>query len=1010
VVLRELLTRTEQISDLRDLFRVLGYQAAWETVPPGPWLGSAEARTAGVTAAELIARHQAFRVIALEATDPEAAAQLAAKRLASSADRGLACALGGTPRRLVLASWRATAARTLGVRLASFSVERPAPVALATLERLAPRPVETALALSLRVGDALASETVTIRFFRAFRTTLERFTDRLENPRSRADRHALALTALTRVLFLYFVQEKGWLDGDRRYLPKLLDHALARGRHFHRTAFHPLVFGTLNRPTAERSAAMLALGRIPFLNGGLFEPTPLERRAGPGLWSNGDWREAFDDLFERFHFSVVEGEGDARIAPDMLGRVFEGVMAPDERRSSGSYYTPAALVRDIVQTALTSVLVQRFDLPRRDAEAWVYHDRPPVRPPNLGVLRVLDPAAGSGAFLLGALDELTRLRTLTGAVDTPALRREIIARSLFGVDLSPTATRLAELRLWLALIAPDTAGDAQAVAPLPNLDGHLRCGDALLDPYSVAASLARTRDQRGLSVDANQLTERRRHLFSLSGQPKQRAARELAETERAVATGLYEHAADGLDHRIRELIAAARNLDLFGRRIGLAAREWALLRRLRRARNELRRGGRRLAREGGTPFFSVESHFRDVLAGGGFDVVLGNPPWVRAERLPARVRETLSERYALWRPAPGPFAHLPDLAVAFCERALELAAARGVTALLVPAKLATAGYAEPLRRHLAERCTTTVVAPLDETAATTFGAAVYPMALVVARGEPDAGAMTGTRLGPADPAHQVAQRVLQADGPWVLEPDAAAVARRLEHDFLPLARQWTPQLGVKTGADSLFLVAEPLPGTRPVVRGRDVTRWEVMPRRHLLWTHDASGRPLAQLPEATAARLAPFGDQLRRRTDFHGGPIWQLFRIALALVPHRVLWVDLAREILAVVPPPEIVPLNTVYGIATRCAADAHALAALLNTRWCTALGRLAADPARGGFRRFNARVVGRLPLPRASAAQWAALAELGRRREAADTLVGELYGLDARDQRALLRLAPDPR
>ncbi len=96
MVLRELLTRTEQISDLRDLFRVLGYQAAWETVPPGPWLGSVDVGGAGITAAELIARHQAFRVIALEAADPEAAARAAAKRLASGADRGLACALGGT--------------------------------------------------------------------------------------------------------------------------------------------------------------------------------------------------------------------------------------------------------------------------------------------------------------------------------------------------------------------------------------------------------------------------------------------------------------------------------------------------------------------------------------------------------------------------------------------------------------------------------------------------------------------------------------------------------------------------------------------------------------------------------------------------------------------------------------------------------------------------------------------------------------------------------------------------
>jgi hypothetical protein len=656
-------------------------------------------------------------------------------------------------------------------------------------------------------------------------------------------------------------------------------------------------------------------------------------------------------VFERFHFSVVEGDGDARIAPDMLGRVFEGVMAPEERRTSGSYYTPAALVRDIVQAALVTTLVHRFDLSRGDAEAWVYAARPPLRPPDLGSLRVLDPAAGSGAFLLGVLEELARLRTIAGALDSPALRRDIIARCLFGVDLSPTATRLAELRLWLALLAPDTAGDAQSVAPLPNLDGHLRCGDALLDPYSLAASVAGTRSARVLAVDADGLAERRHHFFALSGRAKLRAARELADAERTLAMRLYEAASAGLDGRIRELIGKGRTLDLFGEPAGLTTHEWTLLRRLRRARTETRRVSRRVAREGGAPGFSIESHFGDVLARGGFDVVLGNPPWVRAERLPARVRETLTERYALWRAAPGPFAHFPDLAVAFCERALELAAPRGVMALLVPAKLATAGYAEPLRRHLAHRCTTTHVAPLDETVATSFGAAVYPMALIAARVEPDAAARTATRLGPADPPHFVTQHELQSDGPWVLRPDAARVARRLERDCPPLARQWAPQLGVKTGADSVFLVGEALPGTRPVVRGRDLARWEAMPRRHLLWTHDATGRPLAQLPEATAARLAPYADQLRRRTDYRGGPVWQLFRVGLALARTRVLWVDLAREILAVVPPPEIVPLNTVYGIATRTAADAHALAAVLNSRWCTALARLAADP---GARRIS--------------------------------------------------------
>src|SRR5574342_765540 len=114
-------------------------------------------------------------------------------------------------------------------------------------------------------------------------------------------------------------------------------------------------------------------------------------------------------------------------------------------------------------------------------------------------------------------------------------------------------------------------------------------------------------------------------------------------------------------------------------------------------------------------------------------LLLGNPPWVRGERLPARVREVLSQRYSTWRSGVGPFAHVPDLSVAFCARALELLAPGGVVALLAPAKLATAGYAETLRRRLANETRLERVAPLDESAAASFRAAVYPMALVAAR-------------------------------------------------------------------------------------------------------------------------------------------------------------------------------------------------------------------------------------------------------------------------------------
>ena len=1004
-VLRELLTRTEQISDLRDLFRVLGYQPAWEPVPPGPWLGADAAAGAAVVQAAQIARHGAFRVFALEAGDPLAAVRAGATRLSVGAERGLVCAiLPGAADVLWLATWRAGASGTRPVRTAPVSLRRPGGAALALLERLTPQPSESPLALSLRVGDALATEPVSNRFFRAFRSVLDRFTDALPQPRSRGDRHALALTALTRILFLYFVQTKGWLNGESRYLAVRLA-STGPTRSFDRAVVQPLCFGALNRPLTERSRLARALGEVPFLNGGLFEPTPLERRCGVPRWSNVLWREAFDDLFERFHFSVREDEAADGVAPDMLGRVFEGVMDPAERRRSGTFYTPASLVREIVRAGLAATLEHRFGLGADAAGAWVFSGRAPPRPPDLRRLAVLDPAVGSGAFLLGALDELVQLRRAAGELDGPALRRDVLAHSLYGVDVSPIAVRLTELRLWLALVVDSNEGDAARVAPLPNLDGHIRQGDTLLDPLALAVALGAP---RGAANETSvRIARVRRELFAQTGPAKRTAVAVLAREERSLASDLYRAAVAALESRIARLLANARQRDLFGRRTGLGAEARQELRRLRACRRELRGALRRLRREGGVPFFAFESHFADIAAT-GFDLVAGNPPWIRGERVPARVREALMARYRTWRPVAGRgYAHLPDLAIAFLERSIELTAPGGATALLVPAKLATSGYGEPMRRRLAATTHVARAAPVDPRTAAVFGAAVYPMALVAARVDPGPAAETATGLGPVGTATRVPQATLRGGGPWVLLPDADRVARRLRAELPVLGDRWTPQLGVKTGADELFLIREPLAGTLRAVRGRDLCPFRAAPRLHLLWTHDAGGRPLARLPRELASRLLPHLERLRRRADYRGGPPWQLFRTALARAPHRVLWPDLARRLTAVAPLADIVPLNTVYGVATREAADALALTALLNARWLTALACVHADPARGGYHRFNARVVGQLPIPRSVDAAWAALGALGTRGETDDALVADLLELDATDRRALERCAP---
>src|SRR5207253_6666834 len=171
-----------------------------------------------------------------------------------------------------------------------------------------------------------------------------------------------------------------------------------------------------------------------------------------------------------------------------------------------------------------------FGLAGDPAARWIHDGQPPLPPwlPDLRRLKVVDPAVGSGAFLLGALEELVALRRAAGEGPVVRLKRDVLAHSLFGVDLKLTAVRLAELRLWLALVADDAETDLTRIAPLPNLDGHVRQGDALLDPLALARVLggggpALTGGARRLQ----HLGGARRTLFGMAGPAKSRALAEL---------------------------------------------------------------------------------------------------------------------------------------------------------------------------------------------------------------------------------------------------------------------------------------------------------------------------------------------------------------------------------------------------------------------------------------------------------------------------------------------------
>ncbi len=985
-----------------------------------------------------VARWRSFRVLATATPEPREAARSMARSLAAAARPALVAALGSGE--MVLAAPRLGTAGSS--RLLVVSLRFPSPFALEQLRALTPGAPPNALALGLRIADLLSGEAAGNRFYEEFRAVLDRMAHSLSPRGSAADRSLAALLTLTRVLFLYFVQARGWLDGRPDYLRSRFDTALASRRHFHRGVLHPLFFGTLNRPAALRTTAA-RLGEIPYLNGGLFEPHPVERRLAPVVFDNLLWRDAFDGLFERYRFCVREADEVDAIAPDMLGQVFERVMGSDERHRTGTYYTPEDLVRQIVQATLAAALGAQPGLDHEIAGALVTGGTVPVRyvePARqaLKAIRVLDPAVGSGAFLLGALECLTEAHLALADRPVPGLkwrlRRSILRENLFGVDLSPVAVRLAELRLWLAVVADDPTDRPADVAPLPNLDGIVRQGDSLLDPLGAARALgtpaaATMRAARGVKTA-------RRALFEARGDERTRATRLLRSAEEELAAELTDAALASVRVALEDLAAAAGGRDLFGARAGLTEPQQRRFEALAHQHELLVSTAARI-RDGGVPFFAFEVHCADVLERGGFNVIVGNPPWVRSERLPPEMREALKARFQWWRAAPAKgFGHLPDLSVAFLERAVELAAPGAAVGLLVPSKLASAGYGARLRHALVRETSIQYLHRVPDQVAARFGATTYPLAVVLKRSAPPPDATVALDFAGS---LTVRQRALAKPGPWLLVTDAARRAiERLLAMGQPLGTVSRPSLGVKTGADDVFVgtvisagdpcrvrfgagefVIEP-DVLKAALRGRDVTAFDATARRVVLWGLTGS-RIAASLPPRAEAYVNRHTARLRSRFDYRGGPLWTVFRTEPATAPWRVVWPDITKRpqacVLELSAQPRAVPLNSCYVAPAEDRETALVISAVLNSTWARAIVQVLADEARGGYRRCNATVAARMPLPRRprSARKLIALAARAHSHHDVeqadlDRAVADALGLPARTRRALVDLVRDSR
>jgi hypothetical protein len=325
-----------------------------------------------------------------------------------------------------------------------------------------------------------------------------------------------------RLLFLRFVEEKGWLslDGDKQYLQALWRASLDDKNPLWPTRLNAL-FSALNHekgPDATKIAQPL-IGQVPFLNGGLFEeqldPTlPIPSHVLDHLIGE-------DGLFYRYNFVVEEStplDLDLAIDPEMLGKIFERLTLSSKRHDTGSYYTPREIVQFMCREALVGYLGGK-GVTEDKARKLVYeHDDSELTNPEgtlsfnaLKQIKVVDPACGSGAYLLGMLQELyalfEKLRrddrkfSQDGAREAHERKLWIIENNIYGVDLQKFATNTAMLRLWLTLLVEDVGEQPQ---PLPNLEYKIETGDALLGPdpsQPVDWTLQKGNEQSGLDFE-----------------------------------------------------------------------------------------------------------------------------------------------------------------------------------------------------------------------------------------------------------------------------------------------------------------------------------------------------------------------------------------------------------------------------------------------------------------------------------------------------------------------------
>ena len=427
--------------------------------------------------------------------------------------------------------------------------------------------------------------------------------------------HDYVKKMMGRIVFLHFLQKKGWLNGNLAFLRDLFFFSPHQG-DFLEQVLEPLFFGIFNTENANREQLFKAKGwdmglledwkELPYLNGGLFERDAVDEQNITLPAS------LFEDLFTfmaSYNFTVDENDPDdaeVGVDPEMLGKIFESLL--EDNKAKGAFYTPKEIVRYMCKESLIAYLGTRTSSSANGLEAPIRtfvetHEMQPelesyreALDTALREVRICDPAIGSGAFPMGLLNELWRCREAVEETSSRVeLKKEIIENNIYGVDIEKGAIDIARLRFWLSIVV-----DAEEPEPLPNFDYKFMQGNSLIESFE--------------GFDLSRISSRLR-----GGQSKsmQLVLGIDSHTSRQNLQRLLREYFSVTDHKKKASMRQSINEEvktLIRESIGGTPASLTKLEKMDCSANQ--------------DFFLWHTWFKDIFDNGGFDIVVANPPYV----------------------------------------------------------------------------------------------------------------------------------------------------------------------------------------------------------------------------------------------------------------------------------------------------------------------------------------------------------------------------------------------